>query len=98
MSMIIQEGINVRRKKIPMRMCIGCREMKPKKELTRIVRTIEGTIEIDPTGKKSGRGAYFCKNDRCIEASIKEDRLSKALDFHVTEEMALSIKEELLNS
>lgn len=97
MSVTIQEGMKVRRKKTPMRMCIGCKEMKPKKELIRIVRTVGGTIEIDPTGKKSGRGAYLCKNDRCIEASIKENRLSKALDFHVTKEMALSIKEELSN-
>lgn len=88
----------MKRKKIPMRMCIACREMKPKKELTRIVRTVDGTIEIDSTGKKSGRGAYLCKNEQCIEASIRENRLSKALDFHVTKEMVQSIKEELLNS
>src|SRR5690554_6538564 len=97
MSIIIQEGMKVRRKKIPMRMCIGCREMKPKKELTRIVRTANGTVEIDPTGKKSGRGTYICKNNQCIEASIKENRLSKALNCHVTKEMTLKIKEELLN-
>ncbi|HHY70231.1 MAG TPA: YlxR family protein [Thermoanaerobacterales bacterium] len=88
----------MRRKKIPMRMCIGCKEMKPKKELIRIVRTVDGTIEIDPTGKKSGRGAYICKNDRCIETATKENRLSKALDFQITKEMALSIKKELSSS
>jgi len=89
--------MKVRRKKIPMRMCIGCKEMKPKKELTRIVRTSDGTIEIDATGKKSGRGAYVCKNDQCIKASINDNRLSKALDFHVTKEMVQRIQEELLN-
>jgi len=88
----------VKRKKVPMRMCIGCKEMKPKNELIRIVRTTDNKIEIDPTGKKSGRGAYLCKNDKCIEASMRENKLSKALDFHVTKEMVLNIKEELLNS
>ncbi|HHY42279.1 MAG TPA: YlxR family protein [Thermoanaerobacterales bacterium] len=89
--------MKVRRKKIPMRMCIGCKEMKPKKELTRIVRTTEGNIVIDPTGKKSGRGAYICKNEQCIKTSINENRLSKALDFQVTKEMAQKLQEELLN-
>ena len=93
----MQEGMKVRRKKIPMRMCIGCKEMKPKKELMRIVRTADGTIEIDATGKKSGRGAYICKNEQCIKTSINENRLSRALDFHVTNEMAQRIQEELLN-
>ncbi|AEE91414.1 conserved protein of unknown function [Tepidanaerobacter acetatoxydans Re1] len=88
----------MKRKKVPMRMCIGCKEMKPKNELIRIVRTTDGKIEIDPTGKKSGRGAYLCKNDKCIEASMRENQLSKALDFRVTKEMVLNIKEELLNS
>jgi len=78
-------------------MCIGCKEMKPKKELTRIVRTTEGNIVIDPTGKKSGRGAYICKNEQCIKTSINENRLSKALDFQVTKEMAQKLQEELLN-
>jgi len=93
----MREGMKVRRKKIPMRMCIGCKEMKPKKELTRIVRTTEGNIVIDPTGKKSGRGAYICKNEQCIKTSINENRLSKALDFQVTKEMAQKLQEELLN-
>jgi len=87
----------VKRRKIPMRMCLGCNEMKPKKELIRIVRTVEGTIEIDLTGKKSGRGTYVCKNDECIEASIKENRLSKALNTGISKETALRIKEELTN-
>lgn len=82
-------------KKIPMRMCLGCREMKPKKELTRIVRTADGQIEIDPTGKKSGRGAYLCKDYQCVEKSLKDDRLSKALNFRITKETILRIKEEL---
>jgi hypothetical protein len=69
--------------------------MKPKKELTRIVRTPDGRIEIDPTGKKSGRGAYFCKDPKCLDLALKEDRLSKALDFNVTKEIIARLKEDL---
>ncbi len=88
----------MKRRKIPMRMCVGCREMKPKKELTRIVRTPEGEIIIDATGKKSGRGAYVCNDIQCIKESINEKNLSKALDFNVTKEMVQRLQEELLNS
>lgn len=82
-------------KKIPQRMCLGCRQMKPKKELTRIVRTVDGKIEIDPTGKKSGRGAYFCKDPKCLENALREDRLSKALDISVSRETVNRLKEDL---
>jgi len=88
----------VRRKKVPMRMCIGCKEMKPKKELTRIVRTPEGEIVIDATGKKSGRGAYVCNNVQCIKEFVNEKTLSKALDLNVTKEVVQRLQEELLNS
>lgn len=71
--------------------------MKPKNELIRIVKTPDNNIGIDPTGKKSGRGAYVCKNDKCIEASMKENQLSKALDINVTKEIVSKIKEELSN-
>jgi len=82
-------------KKIPQRMCLGCRQMKPKKELTRIVRTIDGKIEVDLTGKKSGRGAYICKDPKCFEAALKEERLSKALDTGVSKETINRLKEDL---
>lgn len=82
-------------KKIPQRMCLGCRQMKPKKELTRIVRTVDGKIEVDPTGKKSGRGAYFCKDPKCLEIALKEERLSKALDIGVSKETINRLKEDL---
>jgi len=90
--------MKVRRKKIPMRMCIGCKEMKPKKELTRIVRTPEGEIIIDTSGKKSGRGAYICKDVQCIKEFLNEKTLSKALDFNVTKELVQRLQEELSNS
>lgn len=82
-------------KKVPMRMCIGCREMKPKRELARIVRTAEGEIEVDPTGKKSGRGAYVCSNEDCIERALKGENLSKALNTKVSKEIAQRIKEDI---
>ncbi|MDN5302626.1 MAG: uncharacterized protein PWQ60_2140 [Thermoanaerobacteraceae bacterium] len=82
-------------KKIPQRMCLGCRQMKPKKELTRIVRTVDGKIEVDPTGKKSGRGAYVCKDPKCLEIALKEERLSKALDTSVSKETINRLKEDL---
>jgi len=77
--------------KIPIRTCIGCQEKKPKKELLRIVRTIEGNIEIDLTGKKSGRGAYLCRNLECLEKSLQGKRFNQALN----QEIPLSIIEEL---
>jgi len=85
----------VKHKKVPMRMCLGCKEMKPKKELIRIVRTVQGDIIIDVTGKKSGRGAYVCKNDTCIDSAVKAERLSKALDIKVNNETAFRIKEDI---
>ena len=58
-------------KKIPLRMCIGCREMKPKKELIRVVKAPNGDISLDITGKKNGRGAYVCKDAECIKKARK---------------------------
>lgn len=60
-------------KKIPMRMCVGCGEMKPKKELIRVLRTPEGEFLLDTTGKKAGRGAYLCKNMACLDAAKKRE-------------------------
>ena len=68
-------------KKIPMRMCTGCMEMKPKKELIRVVKNKEGEISLDLVGKKPGRGAYVCKSTDCLEKAFKTKRLSRNLDF-----------------
>ena len=67
-------------KKIPMRMCVGCREMRPKKELLRIVRTPEEEIRVDKTGKASGRGAYICPKAECLEKAQKIRALERALE------------------
>ena len=79
-------------KKIPMRMCVGCREMKPKKELLRVVRSPEGEVSIDPGGKKSGRGAYVCVSEECLAAARKRDALAKALKTKVED----AVYEEIL--
>lgn len=74
-------------KKIPMRMCVGCREMKPKRELLRVVRSPEGEIAIDFTGKKSGRGAYVCRDEACLDRAVKQRQLERALENPVNEEV-----------
>ena len=66
-------------KKTPQRMCVGCQEMKNKKELLRVVRTPDNEVIIDTTGKKSGRGAYLCSNEQCLLKAFKEKRLERAL-------------------
>ena len=70
-------------RKIPMRMCVGCREMKPKKELLRVVRTPEGEVLIDPTGRKSGRGAYICASSECLARARKQRQLERAFECAV---------------
>ena len=65
--------------KIPQRTCIGCKCKKPKKEMIRIVRTPDGKIIIDETGKKSGRGAYLCGDVKCLDIAFKGNSLSKSL-------------------
>ncbi len=74
-------------KKIPLRMCVGCQEMKTKKELLRVVRTPEGEIVLDPTGKKAGRGAYMCRSEPCLTKAFKEKRLERALKQPISAEV-----------
>ena len=71
-------------KQIPQRTCIGCNEKKDKTELIRIVKSPEGEISVDKTGKKPGRGAYICDNENCLEKVIKSKRLSKVLETEIT--------------
>jgi uncharacterized protein len=82
-------------KKIPLRMCTGCMEMKPKKELIRVVKNQENEVSVDLTGKKSGRGAYVCKNLDCLEKSFKTKRLSRNLEVPISEEIYNRLKEEI---
>ena len=78
-------------------MCTGCMEMKPKKELIRIVKTPEGEICVDLTGKKSGRGAYVCRNIECFEKAYKAKRLSRNLETQISDEIYDKLKEEVSN-
>ena len=84
-------------KKIPMRMCTGCREMKPKKELVRVVKTTENEIKLDLTGKLNGRGAYICKNKECLAKAKKTNALSRAFEMAVSEEIYNQLETELGN-
>ena len=72
-------------KKIPQRQCVGCRTMRDKKELIRVVKTPEGEIVLDTTGKKSGRGAYVCPDIQCLKKARKARALERALDVTIPE-------------
>lgn len=74
-------------KKIPMRQCLGCNEHKPKLELIRVLRTVDGEIVLDVTGKKSGRGAYVCKSLSCLKKARKSRRLEKNLNCDISDEI-----------
>ncbi|EOR27490.1 MULTISPECIES: YlxR family protein [Clostridium] len=84
-------------KKIPLRMCTGCMEMKPKKELIRVVKSPENEVSVDLTGKKSGRGAYICKDKECLEKAFKTKRLSRNLDIAINEAIYNRLREEIGN-
>ena len=72
-----------KKRKIPMRMCVGCREMKPKAELLRVVKPQEGDCAIDRTGKAPGRGAYVCENAECLKKAQKSRALERALEAKI---------------
>ncbi len=84
-------------KKVPMRMCTGCKEMKPKKELIRVVKTADGEIFIDNKGKANGRGAYICNDKACLEKAIKIGALSRAFATKIPQEIYDRLKEEIEN-
>ena len=81
-------------KKTPMRQCLGCREMKPKHEMLRVVRMTNGTVQIDVKGKTSGRGVYFC-SAHCLERSAKSKALERVLGVSVPQGIYESLRAEL---
>ena len=85
-------------KKIPQRQCLGCNEHKPKKELLRVVRSPEGEISLDFTGKKSGRGAYICHDVRCLKKARKSKRIERSLECQIPEEVYDLMESELLEN
>lgn len=82
-------------KKIPMRMCVGCREMHEKRELIRIVKSAEGMVSIDMRGKAPGRGAYICKKSDCLERAMKSRALERALEHRIEPDVYERLREEL---
>jgi Protein of unknown function (DUF448). len=85
----------LKKRKVPLRMCVGCREMKPKKELIRVVKSPEGEISIDLKGKSPGRGAYVCRNSACLEKSYKNRLLEKALNQKIEPEIYEKLIQEM---
>ena len=82
-------------RKIPMRKCIGCQEMKHKKEMMRILKTTENEIILDTTGKKNGRGAYICFSKECFEKAVKSRALERSLKMNIPQEIYESLKKEI---
>lgn len=85
----------MRKRKIPMRMCVGCREMKPKKELIRVVKSPDGDIDIDLRGKAPGRGAYLCPQKTCMDKAAKNRLLEKAFEQKIIPEVYEKLKSQL---
>ncbi len=82
-------------KKTPMRQCLGCREMKPKKELIRVVRSPEGEISLDFKGKANGRGAYLCPQADCLRKAVKARALERAFSAQIPEAVYDRLREEM---
>ena len=84
-------------KKTPLRQCLGCREMKPKRELIRVVKSPQGEVSLDTTGKKPGRGAYVCPNPECLKRAVKSKALSRAFGVEIpqsiTEQLQMQMNE-----
>ncbi|MBE5789392.1 MAG: YlxR family protein [Clostridiales bacterium] len=79
-------------KKTPMRMCVGCRESRDKRDLIRVVRSPDGEVSLDPTGKKPGRGAYVCRKAECLKLAIKRRQLERQLEITLTEEVSRGLQ------
>ena len=82
-----------RPKHVPQRMCVACRDHAAKRTLIRLVRTPEGAVEVDPTGKKNGRGAYLCEIPMCWEKALKTGLLSRALNITLSQETIASLRQ-----
>ncbi len=82
-------------KKLPLRKCVGCGEMKEKKELVRILRTQEGEVIVDLTGRANGRGAYICPQKSCLESAVKSRGLERSLRTRITDEIYTLLNEQI---
>ena len=88
----------IKDKKVPMRMCVSCRQMMPKASLLRIVHTPEGDLKIDFKGKQNGRGAYICDSDACVSKAIKGRIFNRVFGVEVSQEIYDYIKDEYSNN
>lgn len=82
-------------KKVPMRKCVGCQEMKSKKEMMRVLKTSEDTFELDATGKKNGRGAYLCFSKECFEKAVKSKGLERSFKQAIPKEVYEKLEKEM---
>ncbi len=82
-------------KKIPMRQCVGCNEMKSKRDMIRVIKTSEDEILLDTTGKKNGRGAYLCPNSECLKKARKNKGLERSLKMGIPAEIYESLQKEM---
>ena len=82
-------------KKIPQRQCMGCRERKAKRELIRVVRTPEGDVKLDFSGKLNGRGAYLCPDAECLKKAIRSKALDRSLEVTIPEEVIARLEKEM---
>lgn len=87
----------IKQKHQPQRTCIGCREAKNKRDLIRVVRTPEGPVTVDPTGKANGRGVYVCRKVECLERALTKERLAQALKVTVPQERIAELRAALQN-
>lgn len=87
----------MQKKKIPLRKCTGCGEMKPKKELVRVVKTPDDQVMIDLTGRLNGRGAYICPNAECLKIAKKSKRIERSFQMQIPDEVYNKMEEELKN-
>ncbi len=90
-----KKGAAQKPKKIPVRRCTGCGESFPKKELIRVVRSPEGDVSVDLVGKKSGRGAYVCRNPQCLKKALRSGRIAKNLECEIPAEVMDAIEAEV---
>ncbi|MBR3806916.1 MAG: YlxR family protein [Lachnospiraceae bacterium] len=84
-------------KKIPLRQCIGCNEMKAKKEMLRILKTTEDEVVLDTTGKLNGRGAYLCKNVECLKKAVKNKGIERSFKMPIDKTVYEKLEKEFLN-
>ena len=81
-------------KKVPLRQCVGCGQMKSKKEMMRVIKTAEGDIVLDVTGRKNGRGAYLCKQEECLKMAMKNKGLERSFKMSIDQSVYESLQKE----